>query len=116
VYLAEHPALCLVEVLAHDLGTADLPSAYRWLQIDIGRAPRVASVRDLPRKWKQDVTWTRATGDRWLAEARTPLLKVPSALAPASYNYLLNPAHARAQAARLVATFAYPLDPRLARR
>jgi RES domain-containing protein len=117
VYLAEHPALCLLEVLAHDVDAGDLPRAYRWLKVETGRGQQgVVSARDLPRAWATDLTWTRTTGDRWLAEGRTPLLRVPSALAPEASNYLLNPVHSRARAARVVATFAYPLDPRLARR
>ena len=116
VYLAEHPALCLLEVLAHDVDAGDLPRAYRWLKVKTGRAPGVLSVRNLPRAWATDLTWTRTTGDRWLAQARTPFLRVPSVLAPESFNYLLNPAYSRARAARVVATFAYPLDPRLAPR
>jgi RES domain-containing protein len=116
VYLAEHPALCLLEVLAHDVDAGDLPRAYRWVKVEIGRALEVVSVGNLPRAWATDLTWTRAKGDRWLAEGRTPLLRVPSVLAPEAFNYLLNPAHSRARAARVVATVAYPLDSRLARR
>ena len=116
VYLAEHPALCLLEVLAHDVDPAGLPRAYRWLKVETGRALRVASVHDLSRGWATDLTWTRTTGDRWLTEGRTPLLRVPSVLAPEAFNYLLNPVLSGARAARVVATVAYPIDPRLARR
>jgi RES domain-containing protein len=116
VYLAEHPALCFLEVLAHDVEAGALPRSYRWLKVEAGPALAVVSVRNLPRAWAGDLTWSRATGDRWLAEGRTPLLSVPSALAPEAFNYLLNPVHPRARATRVVATFAHPLDPRLARR
>ena len=116
VYLAEHPALCLLEVLAHDVDAGDLPRAYRWLKVETGRALGVVSVRDVPRACATDLTWTRTTGDRWLAEERTLLLRVPSVLAPEAFNYLLNPVHSRAREARVVATFEYPLDPRLPRR
>ena len=116
VYLAEHPALCLLEVLAHDLEAGDLPRSYRWLKVEARRSMNVESVHGLPHAWMTELTSTRTIGDRWLAEQRTPLLKVPSVVAPESFNYLLNPAHLRAPAARVAATFAYPLDVRLARR
>ena len=116
VYLAEHPALCLLEVLAHDVDAGDLPRGYRWLKVEAKRSMRIEPVRELPRAWTADLGTTRTIGDRWLVERRTPLLSVPSVVAPESFNYLLNPAHPRAYAARVVTTFAYPLDPRLARR
>src|SRR5262249_9075605 len=94
----------------------DLPRGYQWLKIVTRRPTSVESVRELPRAWKTDVTSTRMIGDRWLARARTPLLRVPSVLAPESFNYLLNPAHPRGmRAARVATAFPYPLDPRLAR-
>ena len=115
VYLAEHPASCLLEVLAHDVDAGNLPRAYRWFRVVVARSVAVRSVGELPRAWTTNLTTTRSIGDRWLAEARTPLLKVPSVLAPESWNYLLNPAHPRAQAVRVAATFSYALDSRLAR-
>ncbi|MGH7899816.1 MAG: RES family NAD+ phosphorylase, partial [Candidatus Binatia bacterium] len=115
VYLAEHPALCLLEVLAHDVSTGDLPRSYQWLKVEADRSMRIRSVGDLPDDWRSDRASTRAVGDRWLAESRTPLLKVPSVVAPESWNYLLNPAHARAHAVRVTTRFSYPLDRRFAR-
>jgi RES domain-containing protein len=115
VYLAEHPALCLLEVMAHDVAPGDLPLSYQWLKIEAERSMRIRPVPDLPRDWTSNVTLTRAIGDRWLTEAGTPLMKVPSVLAPESSNYLFNPVHARAGAARVVATFSHPLDRRLVR-
>jgi RES domain-containing protein len=116
VYCGEHPALCLLEVLAHGVETGNLPRRFQWLKIEAPRAMRLESVGSLRRDWATDAAHTRAIGDRWLAESSAPLLRVPSVVAPESSNYLLNPVHARARAARIVAIFSYPLDPRLAGR
>jgi RES domain-containing protein len=115
VYLAEHPALCLLEALAHDVDPGDLPGRYQWLKVDMRRPTSIADAAGLPRDWMNDAAVTRAIGDRWLGESKSALLRVPSVLAPESFNYLLNPSHGRARVARVVAAFSYPLDPRLAR-
>jgi RES domain-containing protein len=43
--------------------------------------------------WKQNPELTRRLGDAWLASKETPLLRVPSVIAPQTWNYLLNPEH-----------------------
>ncbi len=40
---------------------------------------------------------TRAYGGNWVAEARTLALKVPSAVLPVPFNYLINPRHPQAK-------------------
>jgi RES domain-containing protein len=34
-----------------------------------------------------------AVGDNWARSGRTAVLKLPSAVVPAEFNYILNPAH-----------------------
>jgi RES domain-containing protein len=55
----------------------------------------------------------RAFGDYWFDEKLSVTLRVPSAVVPGEWNYLLNPAHpdfARIVAARPIA---FEFDPRL---
>ncbi len=47
----------------------------------------------------RDEAATRAFGDAWHAERRSVALRVPSVVAPASSNYLLNPDHQEFDAA-----------------
>lgn len=55
----------------------------------------------------------RAAGDAWLAEGRSAVLSVPSAIVPAAHNLLLNPAHPAAEAARIESLEPFAFDPRL---
>jgi RES domain-containing protein len=116
VYLAEHPAAALLEVLVHlELDPENLPPAYKLLKIE---APANLSIQnltdsDLPPGWRQDSTVTRRLGDEWLAARSSALLRVPSAVAPETLNYLLNPLHPRAAALKILSCRSYPWDERL---
>jgi RES domain-containing protein len=100
VYLSEHPAVALLEVLANLRGDPRLfPDTYQLLKIDIDpdAFASAASIPNLPESWRDDLTLTRREGDLWLANGRSALLAVPSAPSPESLNYLLNPKHLDAQ-------------------
>jgi RES domain-containing protein len=100
VYLAEHPALALLEILVHlEIRGADqLPNSYQLLRIEAHDDVTVAEIRDAdtPENWRADTAWTQSAGTEWLAAGTSALLKVPSAVAPFSNNFLLNPAHSDA--------------------
>lgn len=116
VYLADHPASALVEVLVHlEIDVEDLPTGYQLLAIDVADDATFDTVQvtDLPADWRQDLGITRARGDRWLVERRTALLRVPSAVTPFTWNWLLNPLHADAGKARIAETVHAPFDSRL---
>ena len=96
VYLADHPASALLEVMVHlEIDAEDLPSHYQLLGIDVPDGMQVMALADheLPEGWRAQVALTRARGDEWLRAGATALLQVPSVIVPAAANYLLNPAH-----------------------
>ncbi len=98
VYLSEHPAVALLEVLANLKGNPRLfPDAYRMMKVAAAETAGVESVGALDEDWRERVEATRAIGDAWLAERRSALLRVPSAPSPESWNYLLNPLHVEAK-------------------
>ncbi len=118
VYTSDHPASCLVEMLVHfQIDPEDIPETYQLIVIDI--VPEIAfgavELENLPPSWQQNRNATREIGDRWLSEAKQALLRVPSAIVPHTFNWLLNPVHKDAAAARIVDTIRAPLDPRLLR-
>ncbi len=117
IYCAEHPASALLEILAHleVVNLAALPDGYQLLEIDVPEAVEIESLptHALALKWQGDEISTQAIGDRWLASRSAALLRVPSALVPKVWNYLVNPAHPAAAQLRINAAARYPFDTRL---
>ncbi len=105
VYLAEHPALAVLEVLVHlDLPPELLPEDYVLLRADIPFRPDTPAL-DQPYN-------PEAVGDAWLRAGETPMLRVPSVLVPHAFNLLLNPAHRTAARAKVVSVEPFAFDPR----
>jgi RES domain-containing protein len=118
VYLADHPAAALLETLVHlEIDPDDLPSTYQLLDVEIPDSVVVDAIRgsDLPAEWRRDNAATQPLGDRWLREQRTALSQVPSAITPFTANWLLNPKHPDAAAAKIVNVSSAPFDQRLFR-
>jgi RES domain-containing protein len=116
VYLADNPPAALLERLVHlEIDTDDVPSTYQLLAIDVSDDTGLETVivNDLPPDWQTNEAITQLVGDRWLRERRTALLKVPSAITPHTYNWLLNPNHPDASNAKIVEVIVAPFDPRL---
>ena len=95
VYLAGTQSLALLEMLVH-LHTPDLLKRYVLFEVrfDDSLLATVDS-RKLPKSWKRSPAPAAAQhlGDAWAAAASSPVLRVPSAIVPSEWNYLLNPAH-----------------------
>jgi len=94
VYLADHPASALIEIMVHlEIDAEDLPSHYQLLGIDVPDDIAIPTVDALPCDWREQAMLTRSLGDAWLRGGTTALLRVPSAIVPDASNYLFNPAH-----------------------
>ena len=117
IYSAEHPALAMIEALAHmQLKLSSMPTTLKLLAIDVKEGAQIAELPALPSGWQANQPTTQTIGSAWLAEASALLLKVPSAVLPESWNYLINPRAAHA-ATHLSETQLGPIwiDPRLVR-
>jgi RES domain-containing protein len=94
VYLAEHPALALIEALANLKGNPALfPERYQLMKINASDSvsTSVFAAGALSTGWRENLRETQSAGNSWLAEANSALLAVPSAPSPESLNYLFNP-------------------------
>ena len=116
VYLADHPASALLEILVHlEVATEDLPSHYQLLGVEVPEDVATTTVEEseLPPDWRTQHQLTRARGDGWIAAGTSALLHVPSAIVPEGANCLLNPAHPDATRIDIATARRAAFDPRL---
>lgn len=109
IYAADSYALALLEVLAHaQVGSP--PPRSRYVEIDIPPGVHVEAVgRDQVPGWDgSDYDAAQAFGRRWLEEARSAVLLVPSVVSPVDRNVVINPAHP--EAASLTVSAERPLE------
>lgn len=97
LYAAEHPALAMVETMAHmRLSLEEIPLTLKLIAIDVADGAAVSPAPQLPAGWQANEPATRALGNAWLDARAHLLLPVPSALLAHASNYLINPAHPQA--------------------
>lgn len=116
VYLAESPALAMLEVLVHfELDVGEVPDHFQLLEIDFDGRRGVGRLAEkhLPADWRDNLEYTRTIGDEWLTSMSSVLLQVPSAIVPHSVNYLFNPRHKLARTAKIISCRRHPFDSRL---
>jgi len=99
VYLADHPMSAIVETL---------------VKISVPKRLRIESLQ-LPdgEIWKHEMGITRSVGDAWIASLKSPLARVPSVIAPHTWNYLLNPLHPDAAQVKIEEVIRERFDNRL---
>jgi RES domain-containing protein len=109
VYLADHPALAVLEVLVHlDLPGELLPDDYTLLTIETAGASITAQDQHF-----RSAARTRAAGDRFIETAAACLLSVPSVILPEARNLVLNPSHPQAAQLTIASRRPFKFDPRL---
>lgn len=113
VYLAESPAVALLEVCVHTSAN-DVPPEFNLLKLEAPDVQfRVIQPDDLPSGWQSRLEVTRDLGTAWLRRRETVLLQVPSAIVPQTTNFILNPTHSDAKKFKIAEVFRHPFDARL---
>lgn len=96
VYCSESRALATLEIAVH-LNSTELLQAYSACQIIMPRdIIEVVQPEDLPDGWDDLVVnplEAQSWGDLWIDSEASAVVKVPSVVIPAEWNYLLNPDH-----------------------
>lgn len=114
-YASESIALASLEVMVGLQKTRLLPS-YSLVSVQVGEASiEELSSAALPTNWRSHppAAECQAIGDRWIAEQRSLVLKVPSVIIEAESNYLLNPAHPNFGSVAISAPMTFAFDERL---
>jgi RES domain-containing protein len=98
LYTSASVALCLCELAVH-IPFGIVPKDYHLLTIEFpDNSPPQPLPKEgalLPKDWRS-VPHSQSTqdiGDKFIAEGKLLVLKVPSAIVPADFNFLFNPKH-----------------------
>ncbi len=95
VYTSGSLSLATLEVMVHTHFYSALKS-YVCIPIDFDPSLlQSITIDDLPDNWQADPIpqSVKKVGDRWIKNKESVILKVPSAIIPVEFNYLINPSH-----------------------
>jgi RES domain-containing protein len=116
LYTSESVALAALEVLVN-LSANVSPEGFQLITIRLPDDARVSAVKlsQLPANWKntEPSLFLKKSGDNWLKKNHTLVLKVPSAVIPQEYNYLLNPSHDLFQKVKIINISNFSFDKRI---
>ena len=114
VYLAESPAGAMLETLVHlPQDESAWPDRYKLLRVEVRVDAGPSDILTPKGVWQEHLSETQKIGDAWLQERGSALARVPSAILPFTWNYLLNPNHPDAANAKVVEATQHLYDPRL---
>lgn len=116
IYTAQSRALALAEVAVH-LTLAVVPSDFVMMVIDIPESVTYDqfSFDDLPENWHihPPIRDTQRIGDRFILDGKSAVLRVPSAVVPGDFNFLINPNHGDFKSISIRQVYDFRLDRRL---
>jgi RES domain-containing protein len=116
IYTASSRALACLKNVVHRSG-AGLTQLFKVQVIEASDTVGVTEITSdaLSADWAAYDSYpeTQALGDRWLDSQASVLLRVPSAIIPNEFNYLLNPSHPDFQQIRLARVEDFVFDPRI---
>jgi RES domain-containing protein len=117
-YTAGHLSLAMIEYFIH-IDPADLPRDLVVVTAEVPAAVSRAAIlpKQLPANWRQTPAPPELAqfGDRFARDRGAAILIVPSALAPAESNWLINPQHPDFAKIRLHPIEDFEYDPRFFR-
>jgi RES domain-containing protein len=85
----------MLEILVHT-NIGRIPKTHQYVVADVPENVNVEQYdhASLPSGWdSENILVARGFGDRWLSEARSAVLLVPSVVVRSEWNALVNPAH-----------------------
>ncbi|MDQ3207339.1 MAG: RES family NAD+ phosphorylase [Gemmatimonadota bacterium] len=116
-YASDSIALAALEVLAH-LQSTKVLQTYSLVSVRFPEeSMEILDAASLPARWRRfpSPPENQAIGDRWVAEGRSLILRVPSVIVPAAANFLINPSHPEFGKVAVGRPERFAFDPRLLR-
>lgn len=114
LYLASSRSLAILESLAHIVPT-NIPDELLMLTIEVPDDLIEIDTDSLPANWSgyPEPNILKQIGNAFLQKNEYLLLKVPSALVPQEFNYLMNPLHPKAGKVKIIKKSPFNFDERL---
>lgn len=116
LYTAGTRALACLENVVHRSGEG-LNGAFKVMLVEIPEIIRVEvlDVEQLPKNWHEYETYSycQKIGNSWLDRAEAAVLKVPSAIIPREFNYLINVNHVDFKRINQIGLEDFKFDPRI---
>lgn len=120
VYTGGSAALSCLEVLAHKTGASLQSGNFSIATVEIPEFLVVSEIL-IDELSAIDACWmnpeqyplTQAIGDQWILSQASAVLKVPSAIIPDEFNFLLNVNHPDFEAIKIVRVNRFSFDTRL---
>lgn len=117
IYTSASRALACLENFVHRSGE-NSKQLFATTVIKIPDELKIEEIKlkDLPHDWNDRMNFsiTQKTGNDWLTSLSSAVLKVPSAIIPEEFNYLLNPAHNDFRKIRVIRKEVFRFDKRMA--
>ena len=118
LYMSGNRALALAEYWVH-VHPSDLPTDVCVVEIEVPNTARIISIplSSLPENWRAGppLKSLQQTGDQWVLNEQSLILKVPSTVMPLESYYILNPAHQDMTAVSVISITDYLWDWRMKR-
>jgi RES domain-containing protein len=97
IYAASSRSLAAMENMVHKMGQGILGTNFTFMVLEVPDNLPITQItaQDLPANWKLENSYadTQPIGSDWYKAGETLLLKVPSAVVPSEYNFVLNARH-----------------------
>lgn len=114
LYTSDSPALCAVEIHQY-VSPSFPPRHYSLLEITIPpcKPLQIEEAFFENGNWISNINTTQAIGDSFVEESKYLVLKVPSVMITACFNFLVNPNHQDFLKVKITKTISFPLTGKL---
>jgi RES domain-containing protein len=118
IYAGSSRSLSTLELIVHK-GVVKPNASYKVMVLSIADDDYLIKqilIKDLPNNWRQTSAYhtLQKIGSEWYAKQESLMLKVPSAVIPMEFNFIINTIHPKfASKVKLVRTEDYFYDKRL---